>query len=448
MAASVNDPITFLSLERHLRPGYFENPQDRQIMDTMITLNEDGVIPSFEVLLLELRRLKNISAIQRLKVLRLVKVSENEHSYIEHTVTEFARRQEIIKAIRESVDLIRNDEFDEIERKFRQAFQLGRERESLGTFFFEDVVERYKEESTKASAIRTLMVELDQHLEGGGIGRGDLGVVIAPPGRGKTFALIYLAKAAVIQRKHVIFYEFEMPENKIAKRLDASFSNVLIRELTDKRMDVITRINELGKIYQNSLVIKSFPISSQSAADLQEHIDQLRREGFEPDMICIDYADRMVSETMKADSRYYELRDVYVELKRLAQERNVAVWTASQTNRAALNKELVSIDDFSESFEKAMLADLIISLCQTQKEKQEERMRLFVAKNRNDISEVVVPIMTNFRKGTFYKIMPSEEESLEHLQRFAGKSSSEEPIFQDRKQRNKNRSSRVWRSKR
>jgi replicative DNA helicase len=404
LIAVLKDPIIYFAMESCLKPAYFEDTVDRQIISIMRELSKQDEIPSVQVVLLELKKRKADKSIKRVSEFRKLRITEFESGYLQREVFEFARQQEIIKTIRESVDLVREAKFDEIESKFNSAFRMGRDNETLGTWFFEDVAERHKYEMTKGRVCMTLMPELDQHLDRGGLDRGDLGVIIAPPGRGKTFSLIYLAKAAILQNKKVVFYEFEMPEDKIARRLDASFTNIKIRDLVDKRLEVVSKIKKLGTVYQGRLLIKEFPIGSKSAADLDGHLNLCDRDGFVPDMVVIDYADRMLASTgREGDNRYTELRDVYVDLKRLAQTRGVSIWTASQSNRASLSKELVTIEDFSESFEKAMLSDVIVSLCQTRKEKEQEVMRLFLAKNRNEISEVIIPIGTNFRKGTFYR---------------------------------------------
>ena len=80
----------------------------------------------------------------------------------------------------------------------------------------------------------------------------------------------------------------------------------------------------------------------------------------------------------------------------------IPIWTASQANRASLRKSQVTVADISEDFGKAMIADVIVGLCQNKKEKEQQEMRLFLAKNRDGTSGTEVTISTNFAHGKFY----------------------------------------------
>ena len=103
--------------------------------------------------------------------------------------------------------------------------------------------------------------------------------------------------------------------------------------------------------------------------------------GFVPSVIIIDYADIMRS-TKSYDSLRHELKLIYEELRNLAMDLSVPVWTASQANRDSANSEIVGLENMSEAYGKAMVADLVISLSRKPMEKSTNTGRLFVAKNR------------------------------------------------------------------
>jgi len=103
----------------------------------------------------------------------------------------------------------------------------------------------------------------------------------------------------------------------------------------------------------------------------------------------------------KTDS-YRGLGDVYIALRGLMQEFNVWGITAAQSHRSRFNSELITMKDIAESFEGAMHSDTIITLNETDAEHQKGRMRLYLAKNRNEVSGRIIPIQTDFARGSFY----------------------------------------------
>ena len=62
-------------------------------------------------------------------------------------------------------------------------------------------------------------------------------------------------------------------------------------------------------------------------------------------------------------------------------------------------REVFTLEDVTLSYEKAMIADIVLSFTQTPQEKRNQRLRVHVAKQRNEAAGQVVPILTNFAKG-------------------------------------------------
>ncbi len=109
-----------------------------------------------------------------------------------------------------------------------------------------------------------------------------------------------------------------------------------------------------------------------------------------PDVVIIDYAD-LITPSRHYEKTYEEAGLTYRELRALAKRHNLVVWTASQTNRGALNKPVITKADLADSLKKADVADLIIALCQTKKEKLKRRARWYVDKSRYGQSEFELP---------------------------------------------------------
>jgi replicative DNA helicase len=124
---------------------------------------------------------------------------------------------------------------------------------------------------------------------------------------------------------------------------------------------------------------------------IRNHIEKLSLKGFIPSLIVIDYADIMRS-SRTFDSLRHELKLVYEELRNLAMELNLPIWTASQANREASGAEVVGLENMSEAYGKAMVADVVVSISRKPSEKADGSGRLFVAKNRAGKDGVLFPI--------------------------------------------------------
>jgi len=114
-------------------------------------------------------------------------------------------------------------------------------------------------------------------------------------------------------------------------------------------------------------------------------------KSFVPSLIVIDYADIMRS-TRKYDSMRHELKLIYEEIRNLAMDMNVPIWTASQANREASNADIVGLENMAEAYGKAMVSDIVLSLSRKPMEKSTGAGRIFVAKNRAGKDGVLFPI--------------------------------------------------------
>ena len=152
---------------------------------------------------------------------------------------------------------------------------------------------------------------------------------------------------------------------------------------------------KLGRLF-----IKEYPTGSATIMTLKTHIEKLALKGFVPDIIIIDYADIMRS-TRKYDSLRHELKLIYEELRNLAMELNLPIWSASQANRQASNADIVGLENMSEAYGKAMIADVVLSLSRKPVEKAKGTARLFIAKNRAGRDGLVYNIGIDTSKSKF-----------------------------------------------
>jgi replicative DNA helicase len=169
--------------------------------------------------------------------------------------------------------------------------------------------------------------------------------------------------------------------------------------------EVMDRKEEVKKFYDDNkglgrLFIKEYPTNTASIFTIRSHIERLDLKGFRPDIIIIDYADIMRS-TRQFDSLRHELKLVYEELRGLAMEYGIPIWTASQSNKEGANAEVIDMTNMSEAYGKAMICDFIISVSRRSHEKASGWGRLYVAKNRAGRDGLVFPAKINTARSQF-----------------------------------------------
>ena len=259
---------------------------------------------------------------------------------------------------------------------------------SAGHDFFEDIEARFVKINRQVCP--TGLPKLDTaDILNGGLGRGEIGIVTANTGVGKSHWLVAMGSNAMRAGKNVLHYTFELTEQAVGLRYDSNLCGINSSEVINQKQRVIDYYEnneDLGR-----LIIKEYPTNSASVVTIRNHIDKLMLRGFKPSVLIIDYADIMRS-TRAYDSLRHELKLIYEELRNLAMEMHIPIWTASQANRDSSNSEIVGLENMSEAYGKAMVADFVVTLSRRPMEKATGSGRLFVAKNRAGKDGIVFPI--------------------------------------------------------
>ena len=286
-----------------------------------------------------------------------------------------------------------------------QAISVGMPN-STGHNFFDDIEARFVQINRQVCP--TGLDKLDSHdILRGGLGRGELGVIAANTGVGKSHFLVAMGCAAMRAGKNVIHYTMELSEHETGKRYDSNLCDIPSNEIIERKQEVINRYSEmsLGK-----LIIKEYPSGAPSVLTIRNHIEKLTLKGFKPSLIVVDYADVMKS-SRAYDSLRHELKLIYTELRNLAGELNIPVWTASQANKDSSKSDVVGLENLGESYGKAQVADIVLSISRKPMEKSEGTGRIFVAKNRAGRDGLLFPINIDTSKSKF-KILDDTELTL------------------------------------
>lgn len=397
----------FLLLQGVVRPEYFEDPFLDIILQRASAYLETVDTPTTPAILKDLLEPETSPEdwpFFEKMLSRLARpLSKTDQVYVLSVATDFARTQNYKVVLAQAIEYLKQGNLKSLDQSLERAMVFGKDMSGgLGSHYFQDVEKRLSNRDKPPDVIKSLIRGLDESLGDGGYGRGELHVFAALPSAGKSFALAHLAKVAIIQRKKVVYYTLEMSEAKVSARLDASFSGVLISELRTHRTQVKEEIQKIGRQYGESLVIKQFPAGICRVSDLRTHLYHLRLQGFETDVIIVDYINLLATSGARGQ-RHRDLGQVYIDLRGLAQHPECWVFTAAQSNRGGYDSALLTMKSLAESFEGAMHADTVVTLNRTDEEAQREYMRLYIAKDRDGIDKRLIPMHTNYSKGSFYR---------------------------------------------
>jgi len=331
------------------------------------------------------------SIVEQLKVV-YTSIGHEDFEYIKNEFTKFCINQNMKNVILQSVDLLKSGNYDRIKDLVDKAMKVGIESD-LGMDYLLDFEERFSE--TGRETVSTGWDCIDDLMDGG-IGPGELGVVVAPSGVGKTWALAALGAAAVRAGKTVVHYTLELSQHYVGLRYDTVFTHIPSTELKERKEDVFSKLKRLpGK-----LKVKYYPPKGASSKTIQLHIEKMIAAGNKPDLIIIDYADLLLSHSNKTDSTYAEQGGVYIDLRGMSGELGIPIWTASQTNRSAIDSEVIEADKIADSYAKVMNADFIISLSRKAKDKLNNTARVHIMKNRFGQDGITFPAKMDTTHGT------------------------------------------------
>ena len=331
------------------------------------------------------------SVVEQLKTV-YTQIGQDDFEYVKNEFTSFCINQNMKNVILQSVDLLKSGNYDRIKDLVDKAMKVGVESD-LGMDYLLDFEERFSE--TGRETVRTGWECVDD-LMGGGLGPGELGVVVAPSGVGKTWALAALGAAAVRAGKTVVHYTLELSQHYVGLRYDTVFTHIPSTDLKEKKDEVFAKLKRLpGK-----LKVKYYPPKGASSKTIQLHIEKMIAAGNKPDLIIVDYADLLLSHSNKTDSTYAEQGGVYIDLRGMSGELQIPIWTASQTNRSAIDSEVIEADKIADSYAKVMNADFIMSLSRKAKDKLNNTARVHIMKNRFGQDGITFPTKMDTTTGT------------------------------------------------
>ena len=335
-------------------------------------------------------------------------IEASDLDYIKDKSLDFHKSQVLKDAIVRSAEILERDgDSDEIKSLIDTAMQAGVER-NLGHDYLQDIEERYSETARITSPTPW---DIINELMQGGLGAGELGVVVAPAGIGKTWVLSAMGAYAISKGLNVVHYTLELNEAYVGLRYDSIFSGVEGQNLKYHKEEVMEKLFKLD----GNLTIKYYPTKACTVNTLSAHLKKVTTFGTKVDMVLVDYADIMKDVNKHTEMRH-ALGSIYEDLRGLAGEMQIPIWTASQANRSALDEDVIEASKVAESYAKVMTADFVLSLSRKIEDKIGNTGRFHVIKNRFGPDGLTYPakINTNIGKIEIFESNSIQGKGIQH----------------------------------
>ena len=257
----------------------------------------------------------------------------------------------------------------------------------VGHDYVENAEDRYEFYHTEEDRL-PFDLEYFNTITKGGVPRKTLNIALAGTGVGKSLFMCHVASSALVQGFNVLYITMEMAEERIAERIDANLLNVPIDQLDKMSKDMFTtKVKDISRKTTGKLIIKEYPTGSAHSGHFRALLNELKlKRQFEPDLIFIDYLNICASSRMKgmggAINSYSYIKAIAEELRGLAVEFDLPIFSATQTTRSGYSNSDVGLEDTSESFGLPATADLMFALISTEELEKQGQFMVKQLKNR------------------------------------------------------------------
>ena len=353
-------------------------------------------LPSKDALLLEVKHRQHVSDVIKIKALDLTEklyepLDPNQsQDWLLEQSEKWLQYRALHLATFKVVDIIegKDKKLDRgaIPEIYRNALSVCLD-QSIGHDYFKDVSDRYNFYTGKSDNLEKIpfMLEMLNGATNGGVETKSLNMILGGTGGGKSMTLCSLTSDYLRMGNDCLYITLEMADKKIAQRIDANLMNIEINDICDLGEHLYQQgIGTIQSQTEGRLIIKEYPAGSATANHFRALLDELKmKKNFEPKIILIDYLNLCASSRYKASDVYSYVKGIAEELRSLAMERNVCIWSATQTNRDGFKKSDIDVDSTSESFGIPFTADFMISIYADQKMQKQGKMLIKQAtKNR------------------------------------------------------------------
>lgn len=412
------DKRFFVKIEHILDQNMFTNEHLRRIVTFLKDrYQKKDIVSTYDEIRILIRD-KITESINVQFALEMVDAIENMQlsglDLVEDTSEKFFKQQNLTKAINKAQDIIKKGDFDaypEIEGMIKDALEYNT-KEEFGFGIFDNMEDALSDNFRET--FTTGCPELDDAL-GGGIGRGELGLIVAPSNVGKTSICVGFSAAAATQLTRennykgykVLHFFFEDKEGAIQRKYYGNILDIDAMDLSnpDVRVKALERLREerdSESLYKQNVRCERLSDGEYTATDIRRKIESYKARGFVPDMVIIDYFECLKPErdSSMRDSEWSKEGVTMRKIESICNEENIAVWCPIQGTKGSLGADFVGLAHAGGSVAKIQIGHLVITLAQNDDQKQEGRMNVFIQKlratrvKRNNFKNVI------FNNGT------------------------------------------------
>ena len=380
-----------------IKEEYFGNRVEQLLFGEVFKFIEKyNNLPTKDAILIELnsRRDINEEELQHLKDYIVgVENTESDEQWLLETTEKFCKDRAVHNAVLSGIKILDNKDKKQtpeaIPHILSEALAVSFDK-SVGHDYIEDAEARFKFYHTKE---KRYQFDLDymNRITKGGVPSKTLNIALAGTGVGKSLFMCHVASSYLLQGLNVLYITLEMAEERIAERIDANLLDVTMEDLHDMPKQLYDgKIKKLREKTQGQLIVKEYPTASAHSGHFKSLINELAlKKSFRPDVIFIDYLNICASSRFKGGniSSYFYIKAIAEELRGLAVEQNVPIFSATQTTRTGFVSTDIGLEDTSESFGLPATADFMFALMSNEELEQLGQMKVKQLKNRyNDPS--------------------------------------------------------------
>jgi len=380
-----------------IKEEYFSNRVEQLLFGEVFGFIEKyNNLPTKDAILIELnsRRDINEEELQHIKdYVVSVENTEADGQWLLNTTEKFCKDRAVHNAVLAGIKILDNKDKKQspeaIPHILSEALSVSFDK-SVGHDYIEDAESRFKFYHTKE---KRYQFDLDymNRITKGGVPSKTLNIALAGTGVGKSLFMCHVAASYLLQGLNVLYITLEMAEERIAERIDANLLDVTMEDLHDMPQSLYDgKIKKLREKTQGQLIIKEYPTASAHSGHFKSLINELAlKKSFKPDVIFIDYLNICSSARFKGGniSSYFYIKAIAEELRGLAVEANVPIFSATQTTRTGFVSTDLGLEDTSESFGLPATADFMFALMSNEELEKLGQMKVKQLKNRyNDPS--------------------------------------------------------------
>ena len=367
-----------------LETKFFDNNSFRYIIENVKELYSSyGKIPNYETISQKIMSESGNKDSNRIHIdtLEQIKNDDKDTHFVKDRALNFCKQQNLRKELKNVNHIIENGNFEEyhkIEQIIQKALQVGTDDNDVVDVFYD--IDSALEKDFRLP-IPTGIVGIDNLLKGG-LGRGELGIILAPTGTGKTTILTKFANTAFNNDFNVLQIFFEDNRDNVRRKHFTIWTNVEPDDQPEYAEEVKEKVLEAQA--RSKGVLKMIKMSSDDAtiSKIKSKIRKLMSEGFVPDMLILDYVDCVSTDNSINGEEWKGEGSVMRSLESMTTEFNMAIWTATQGSRDSISSEVVTSDQMGGSIKKAQIAHIIISIAKTLEQKEHNLATLSLLKSR------------------------------------------------------------------